>query len=86
MTHSLSVAGKSVFIGMLAEPGVEGVSYTSGGSLIHVYSAVTGALLGDLNPDNSTALGSSGWLDIAYVLPAHVCENNILSCSDYRLG
>lgn len=84
MTHSLSVAGKCVFVGMLAEPGVEGVSYTSGGSLIHVYSADTGALLGDLNPDNSTAIGSSGWLDIACVLPTPIGENNLVCCSDDR--
>jgi hypothetical protein len=68
MTHSLSVAGECVFVGMLAEPGVEGVSYTTGGSLVHVYSAKTGELLGDLNPDNTSGVGSSGWLDVACVV------------------
>ena len=39
-THSLSVAGNCVFIGMLGSPGTEGVSYTTGGALVKTYYIV----------------------------------------------
>ena len=64
MTHSLSVAGNCVFVGMLAEPGVEGVNYTTGGAMVWVFDATTGENKGALNPDNEYFMGSAGWIDI----------------------
>ena len=67
MTHSLALAGSCLFVGMLADPAIDGGE--GSGGLLYVFDTATGEIKGTMNPETDNVRGT-GWLDMRNGLTA----------------